>query len=206
MANKVFISFRFKDGNYYKEKLEEKFKNNRDVINCSESIDRSQMTESTIKKYLYDKLRTTSVTIVILTPESINYKKDLFGNIDDWLYDELRYSLDDREGNRSNAIIAVYTPEAKKYVIESNDLDNTTTIKNFNNLVRKNMFNIKQAYKYDKTSKYYNSNYDHYCSLISWEDFINNPNKYINIAIEKRDNINHYEIIKRIQTDTRYYW
>lgn len=62
-----------------------------------------------------------------------------------------------------------------------------------------------QAYKYGKTSKYYNSNYDHYCSLISRKDFINNPNKYINITIEKRDNINHYEIIKRIQIDTRYY-
>lgn len=206
MANRVFISFRFKDGNNYKLKLEEKFKSNADIINCSESKDRSQMTEDTIQKYLYDKLRNTSVTLILLTPEAINYKRDYFGKVDDWMYDELRYSLDDREGNRSNAILAVYTPEAKKYIIEENNNNDAITIKDFNNLVRKNMFNVKDIYKFDKNSKYYNSNYDHYCSLISWDNFISDPNKYIDIALEKRNNIKHYEIIKRIQTETRNFW
>ena len=203
MANNVFVSFRFKDGNVYKEKLDKEFKYNMEIVNYSEDTDRSRLSDDVIKRYLYNKLRRTSVTIVILTPEAINYKRDIWGNIDDWLYDELRYSLDDREGNRSNAVIAVYTPEAEDYVVEKSVNGDVTTIKDFNNLIRKNMFNVKQQYKYDKTSKYYNRDYDHYCSLISWDEFIKNPNKYINIALEKRENITNYEIVKRMKNSER---
>ena len=92
MARKVFISFRYKDGNIYKEYLSKLFSNSDDVINCSESEDRSGMSEDTIKKYLYSKLKNTSVTIVLLTPEAINHKKIFNGYnyvYDDWNYDEI---------------------------------------------------------------------------------------------------------------------
>ena len=90
MATKVFISFRFKDGKDLKDELIELFDSSTKVINRSEDVDRKEMSEETIKEYLYDKLNDTSVTIVLLTPEAINYKKDLGGGYDDWLYDELR--------------------------------------------------------------------------------------------------------------------
>ena len=60
------------------------------------------MSEDTIQEYLYDKLKDTSVTIVILTPDAVSYRKNWLGNYDDWLYDELRYSLEDRNNNRTN--------------------------------------------------------------------------------------------------------
>lgn len=75
MATKIFISFRFSDGHKYKEELEEYFKNNEYIINCSEDEDRSTMSDETIKSYLYDKLSQTSVTIFIVTPESLNHIK-----------------------------------------------------------------------------------------------------------------------------------
>ena len=88
MARKVFISFRYKDGNKYKEDLSKLFASSNTVINCSENVDRSRMSEETIKRYLYDKLKNTSVTIVLLTPEAINHQKKYNGFsyvYDDWI-------------------------------------------------------------------------------------------------------------------------
>ena len=50
MARKVFISFRYKDGNIYKEYLSKLFSYSDTVINCSENQDRSKMSEETIKR------------------------------------------------------------------------------------------------------------------------------------------------------------
>ena len=201
MARKVFISFRYKDGNKYKEYLSKLFSDSDDVINCSESEDRSRMSEDTIKRYLYSKLKNTSVTIVLLTPEAINHKKVFNGYnyvYDDWIYDEIKYSLDDRENNRCTGLIAVYTPEAKNLVINSSSNNGVITIKSFNNLVRKNMFNIKKTYKHNSKEGLYNANLDHYCSLVSWEDFVKDFDFYIALAEQKRDNKDQYDISKRM--------
>ncbi|MGR6005676.1 hypothetical protein ACT7CR_06935 [Bacillus paranthracis] len=153
MASNVFVSFRFSDGLYYKNKLVEKFAELDYTINRSEGEDRSNMSEDTIQKYLYEKLEDCSLTVVVLTPNAINYNtKQVFDietwsnkNVyDDWLYDELRYSLEDRIGNRTKGVIALYTPEAKSYVISA-ETDEVTTINDFENLVRKNMLNVKKS-------------------------------------------------------------
>ena len=204
MARKIFISFRYSDGHKYKEKLSDIFTQTDTVINCSEDEDRSSMTEDTIKRYLYQKLKSTSVTIVLLTPRAINHQKKYNGFnyvYDDWMYDEIRYSLDDRENNRCNGLIAVYTPEAKDMLIETFPNKDTVTIKNFDsfeNLVRKNMFNIKSAYKHNSIDGIYDRNWDHYCSLISWDTFINNYDYYIELAEKKRETSEKYDIVKRL--------
>ncbi len=200
MARRIFISFRYKDGYKYKDYLSKLFSNSETVINCSENEDRSMMSEDTIKGYLYDKLRYTSVTIVLLTPEAINHKKSYNGFsyvYDDWMYDEIKYSLDDRENNRCNGLIAVYTPEAKPIVIDTFSNSSSVTVKDFDNLVRKNMFNIKKIYKHNPQNGVYDRNQDHYCSLISWDEFINNFNDYIEMAVNKREKKEQYNIIKR---------
>ena len=55
------------------------------------------------------------------------------------MYDEIRYSLEDRENNRTNGLIAVYTPEAKAYLIEESK--ESTIVNDVDNLFRKNMMN-----------------------------------------------------------------
>lgn len=57
MATKVFISFRFSDGKELKEELIELFDSSTEVINRSEDVDRSEMSEDTIQEYLYEKLK-----------------------------------------------------------------------------------------------------------------------------------------------------
>lgn len=201
MSRRVFISFRYSDGHAYKDYLSKLFSNTDTVINCSESKDRSNLSEDSIKTYLYEKLRNTSVTIVLLTPEAIEHKKVYTGfgyKIDDWIYDEIKYSLDDRENNRCNGLIAVYTPEAEKFLISKSENSDTTTIKEFNNLVRKNMFNIKPRYKHNQKEGIFDSNTDHYCSLVHWNKFVNDYDFYIELAANKRDNKELYDITKRM--------
>lgn len=215
MATNVFISFRFTDGNDYKERLDTVLEGSGNVRNFSENKDRSNMSDDTIKKYLYDKLRETSVTIVILTPQAVQYKtKQIWSDgqfrtvPDDWLYDELRYSLEDREDNRTNGVIAIYTPEARDLIMSSSTHScykcnyqptNITTIHDFNNLVRKNMFNIKDEYKNHQCSDVYDHLNDHYISLISFEEFIEKYKHYIDNAVSKRERLDRFkDIVKRI--------
>lgn len=206
MATNVFVSFRFKDGVDLKEELIELFDSSTEVINRSEDEDRSEMTEETIRKYLYDKLKNTSVTIIILTPEAINYRKDWFGEYDDWLYDELRYSLEDRDKNRTNGAIALYTDESRDLLMKSNthscnvcnEETSCTTILQFENLVRKNMMNIKSEYKAESCEDLYNSEKDSYISLVHFDDFKKDYNKYINVAKDKRDRKDEFDLVKRM--------
>lgn len=216
MASNIFVSFRFNDGHGYKKELEKVFENSGRVVDFSEDTDRSNMSEETIKKYLYAKLRETSVTIVILTPQAIQYKTKQEWNgwqyetkIDDWLYDELRYSLEDREDNRTNGVVAIYTPEARDLIMSHSthscdkcnyQATNITTIHDFNNLVRKNMFNIKDSYKHHQCNDVYHHLNDHYISLISFEDFKGRHEDYIDNAVGKRERLGQFkDIVKRIE-------
>lgn len=205
-ARNVFISFRFDDGNEYKDKLAELFDRKDDTVDFSEDVDRSGMTDETIKKHIYAKLRRSSVTIILLTPQAINYKRNIYGNIDDWLYDEVRYSLEDREDNRTNGLVAVYTKEAESMLVykghhkcPSCDGYNTTTVLDQNNLFRKNMMNVKDEFKTNKCVGVYDSDYDSYCSLVPFDTFYANPSRYIKIAYKKHLNIDRYKLTKRIQ-------
>ncbi len=205
MARKVFISFRYSDGKDYKDELCELFNRSDDYINCSEDVDRSNMSESTIKDYLNSKLKQTSVTIVLLTPNAVSYDKNYWtGKYDDWLYDELRYSLEDREGNRTNGVVAIFTNEAKDKLFEMSthkcsvckNESSVKVIKDFDNLVRNNLMNVKSQYKKHKCDGVYNENDDSYISLISYDDFKQNINTHIDNAISKRDRIYQFDITK----------
>ena len=202
MATKVFISFRFSDGKEIKDELVDLFDESTEVINRSEDVDRSQMSEDTIQEYLYEKLKDTSVTIVLLTPEAVSYRKNWIGNYDDWLYDELRYSLEDRKNNRTNGVVAVYTEDAKDMILESSshycshcqETKSCRTLKFFDNLARKNMLNIKQSYKKNLCNDLYDDSHDSYISLVSLEEFKQDHTKYIDNAKDKRDRLHEFNI------------
>lgn len=199
MARNVFISFRFSDGHRYKEALASCFDCSSDTIDFSEDQDRSLLSEATIRSYLYGKLRRSSVTIILLTPNAVNHKKDFWGRYDDWMYDEIRYSLENRENNRTNGLIAVYTPEAEPYLIRREQNSHTLTILNVDNLFRKNMMNVKNQYKKNPKPGIYDSEYDSYCSLVPFSRLTKDIGRHIDLAIEKRDHRDKYEICTRLQ-------
>lgn len=196
MAKNVFISFRYSDGYRYKEDLASRFDRYYDTVDFSEDINRVGMSDSTIQNYLYRKLRRSSVTIVLITPEAVNHKKDWYGRYSDWMYDEIRYSLENRENNRTNGIIAVYTPEAAPYLIEQSD--DSKIIKSVDNLFRANMMNVKSQYKKNLKPNIYDSMLDSYCSLVKYSDFTSNISYYIDNAIKKRDEKYKYDMHCRL--------
>lgn len=206
MGTNVFISFRYSDGATLKNELESIFDSSTDVISRSENVDRSEMSDETIRDYLYKKLKQTSVTIVLLTPKAVNYKKNIFGDYDDWLYDELRYSLEDRYENKTNGVVAVYTDKSEYDLYKDsthtcdtcNETRTCRTILNFNNLVRKNVLNIKEYYKSESCKGLYDSTKDSYISMVHIDEFKKNPSKYVEEAKEKRDRINQFEISKKM--------
>lgn len=206
MATKVFISFRFSDGKELKDELIELFDSSTEVINRSEDVDRSEMSEDTIQEYLYEKLKNTSVTIVLLTPDAVDYRKDLWGRYDDWLYDELRYSLEDRVSNRTNGIIALYTDDSESLVLKKsshtcskcNETSTCRSLLDFDNLARKNMLNVKEDYKENKCDGLYNDDKDSYISLVHFDSFKKDYEKYINSAKEKRDRKEEFNLVKRM--------
>ncbi len=196
MARNVFISFRYSDGHWYKEDLAKRFDRNVDTVDYSEDQNRSGMSDYTIQAYLYSKLRRSSVTIVLITPEAVNHKRDWYGRYSDWMYDEIRFSLENREGNRTNGIVAVYTKEAEPFIVERTS--DGTIIKDFDNLCRANMMNVKASYKKNPQADWYDKFWDSYCTLVSYEDFKNNISGYIDNAIKKRDEKYKYDITCRL--------
>lgn len=197
MAKNVFISFRFSDGHEYKDDLSARFNQNEDTVDFSEDKDRSKMSEETIRKYLYEKLKRSSITIVLLTPLAVNHKKDFGGRYDDWMYDEIRYSLEDRENNRTNGLIAVYTPEAADMLVQVQQ-NGAIAVNDVENLFRKNMMNVKDSFKKHLKAGLFDADYDSYCSLVPYETFIKDIGKYIDIASQKRNKIGNYNIVKRM--------
>lgn len=207
MTRRVFISFRFSDGIQYKRALDDLFDSSVEVINCSEDVDRSNMSEATIRSHLYKKLSDTSVTIILLTPNALNYEKDISGIIDDWTYDEVRYSLEDRTNNRTNGLVAVYVPEIQDTLLSKHICSKCSkgctisSIPDREHLFRKNMMNIKGAYASHVCNEkgIFDFDKDSYCSLISWNDFVGNYGSYIDKAADKRDRRNEFDIVKRLQ-------
>jgi hypothetical protein len=207
MSVNIFISFRADDGIEFKNELNDLFDKDDVVRNYSEDKDRSNMTENTIQTYLYSKLSKTSITIVILSPNAVNYRKNSWnGKYDDWMYDELRFSLEDRENNRTNGVIALYTSSATNYLFDvkthkcmkCNAESKVHIMKSFDNLVRKNMMNVKSKYKVNQCDNVYDSMHDSYISLVNFDDFKKNYMEYISNAIDKRNRIDEFEITKRL--------
>ena len=69
-----------------------------------------------------------------------------------------------------------------------------STIFDVDNLFRKNMMNVKKAYKTNPCEGIYDSDKDSYCSLVEWEEFKKNYNKYIDKAIDKREHKERYTL------------
>lgn len=60
------------------------------------------------------------------------------------------------------------------------------------------MMNVKPDYKRCNIPNYYDNDYDNYCSLISYEKFTENLGRYIDIAVQKRNELYKYDITARL--------
>lgn len=189
MGHKCFISYK-KEDLVYKDSLLKLF-NRADVID--KSLDREINSEngdyimSVIRRdYLID----STVTIFLIGKHSSeNEGVDWYGRSHNYFIQrELQASLFNGEGNTRNGILGIVVPEMYDKIYRGiytchicNQVHNyvalndTTVIREFS----------ENYYIMPHEGCAWSDN-ERYCVLVKWEDFILNPERYVNIAFDKR--------------------
>ncbi len=226
MGKKIFVSYKYADNQVldldlseevdttvrnYVDKLEELLEEEDHIYKGEDDgEDMGTLKDSTIGSKLGDKIFDSSVTIVLI---SKGMKEAYTSEKDQWIPWEISYSLKEqsREGGRSktNAVLAVVLPDELgryDYFIEDNTCTkcNCRTLKTDSlfQILRDNMFNIKNPVYSSCNNHITNRPYTGYSSFIypvKWNDFTNDPNKYIDIATNIRAKINEYDITKTVK-------
>lgn len=224
MGHKIFVSYKYHDSNVkkitndlwhvdtvrdYVDALESYLTNSSEHVYKGESDDEdlSKLSDDTIWEKLKDRIYDSTLTIVMISSNMKEWKQDR----DQWIPWEISYSLKEvsrknKSGNyvksATNAMIAIVLPDKSgsyDYYLRSNTCCNETcrTLKTdfLFNIMKKNMFNIKQANKKtcdNNSTIYYGES--SYIISIKWEDFVQDPESYIERAYKIQNSIEQYEI------------
>lgn len=165
--------------------------------------DLGSLADATIGSTLGDKIFDSTVTIVLISKGM----KDNTPENDQWIPWEISYSLREQSRNdqrsKTNAVLGVILPDnfgSYNYYYQENPECNSITHKTGQlfTILRENMFNIKKP-----TTRTCNGSLIHegefsYIRTVKWDDFFNNINHYIDVAVEIWRNRGNYEIRKNV--------
>jgi hypothetical protein len=227
MATKIFVSYKYSDKNIfplknqleevfdpttvriYVDKLEGYFDRSEFAIYKGESNndDLSYLSENEIWEKLKDRIFDSSVTIVMISPCMKELNRC---DSSQWIPWEISYSLKETTRNdrtsHSNALLAIVLPDSNNnysYYWQDRRCDNCIcNYYNFDNvfdILKENMLNKKdkkQIYCSHNNTIY--SGDTSYIKTVKWFDFIENPQYFINRAVEIKDHINEYVIRKEV--------
>lgn len=200
MARKTFICYKYSESQDIRDDIIDALGDDATFYQgeTSDSPDMTDLATETIKSKLKDMLFSTSVTIVIVSPELKKSK---------WVDWEIEYSLkeitrSDRT-SRTNGIVGVVAKFNGNYdwLISSKTNGDGCTSRTIDdsklyNIIANNRFNLKEpVYTCDKC-KTVSALDGSYISLINEEEFMANPTKYIENAYEKSNSIAKYNISK----------
>ena len=184
MAHKWFISFKTQDIDY-KKKIQEDMGIEMIDKSLNEPIN-SDNEDYIMRKIREDYLADSTVTIYLIGEYSA---ENSFLQDQTYIKRELQASLYNGENNTKNGILGVVLPnmydriykgEEQCLICGSNHnivcVNDDTTIKEFN-----------YNFYIPKDNGCCWSEEERYCVLVKWEDFENNPEKYIDDAFNKRN-------------------
>mgnify|MGYP000944583072 FL=1 len=220
---KIFISYKYADNKVlnlpdrfpttvrdYVDLIQDAIGTNHINKGEQDGEDLSHFKEQTVESKLRDKIYDSSVTIVLISP---GMKEPLEREEDQWIPWEMAYSLREstRNGRTShtNAMLAVVLPDlwgSYQYFIEENTCHycNCTTYKT-NTLFRilyANMFNRKNPEYSDCPNHIFGIKpqwgYPSYIHIVKWNEFIANPNHYIEVAKSIQDKADENNISKTV--------
>ncbi len=227
MGNKIFVSYKYADDKVenltlygestvrdYVDEFERKLDLSDNIYKGeSEGEDLSDLSDDTIWKKLKGRIYDCSVTVIFISPGMRDWEKK---DRDQWIPWEVSYSLKEtsrRNKNgvsiksHSNAMVAVVLPDSTgsySYYLESKSCcSGGCTMHHTNRLfaiIKKNKFNrVKHASNRKCDNK--NTIWTGTCSYIEavkWSSFIKDYQKNIEKAIERKDNIDEYDICKEV--------
>ncbi len=202
---KVFVSYKYDDCREYVDELQSVLKDEWDHIYKGESDgeDLSGYSDEYIEDKLKDRMFDSTITLVLISKNM----KESRAEKHQWIPWEISYSLKEhsRDGRTSypNGMVAVVVPDENgSYDYFTYSLScgciNWSQDATFN-IIGKNMFNRKEKNIRSCSNHNTHSGEDHsYIHPVRWNNFISQPNYYIDRATNRRENIHEYEITKEI--------
>lgn len=199
MAHKTFISYKYSESKDLRDRIIESLGDDATYYK-GENIDSPDLTDrkkETIREYLKNMIYETSVTIAIISPRMKE---------SDWIEWEIQYALKDiKRGNRasrSNGILGVILndPDDSWFKYTTNKPDGDVCIDYNTNYVvdtiNNNRFNQDPVIYSCQSCKSIDSLTGSYISFVSEDDFLDNPNFYIDNAYKKSQNLSNYTLDK----------
>ncbi|MDR2441732.1 MAG: TIR domain-containing protein [Planctomycetaceae bacterium] len=198
MAHKTFISYKYSEAQDLRDKIIEALGDDATYYQgeTSDSPDLTDTSTDNISRVLRDMIYDTSVMIVIISPNMKQSK---------WIDWEIEYSL--KETNRenriskTNGVVGVVMEISGGYdwlrpTHRNSDgcVCVSTNDSYLYDIIKKNRFPKEYSCNICQTV---NNLTGSYISLINEEDFLNDPQKYIDNAYNKSQSIDNYDITKQ---------
>lgn len=190
MGHKCFISFK-KEDQSYRDELDDLFDQS-DIIN--KGLDRvidSEDGDYIMQVIRKDYLKDSTVTIFLIGQHSSeNEGNDNIGRDKNYFIKrELQASLFNGQNNTRNGVVGVVLPNMYDSVYQGT-YDCSTCSKE-HNYVNFNDSTVIREFSYNYYIKPHTgcawSEDERYCIAVKWDDFIANPEKYVDEAFNKRD-------------------
>lgn len=202
MARKTFISYKYSESQDLRNRILDALEDDAQYYKgeTSDSPDLTDTTTETIKRNLSNMIYGTSVTIIIASPNMHKSK---------WIDWEISYSLkaitrSDRT-SQTNGVICVIKKISGSYDWIKSTAENkdgcyfwTIDNKKLYPIIHMNRFNKNNLEYICDNCQTINDNTQSYISIITEDEFLVNPNNFIENAYEKSKNINDYKIQKEI--------
>lgn len=203
MARKTFISYKYSEAKELRDRIVESLGDDAKYYRgeTSKSPNMSDQTTEYIKNKLKDMIYSTSVTVIIISP---NIK------LSNWIEWEIEYSLKQiKRGDRTSStngvlgVVMKYNDDYSWIRPKITNSDGHTAILTKNeylyDIIISNRFNQEpQEYTCDicKNVDFLTGSY---ISLVNEEDFLADPNKYIDNAYDKSKKTKNYNISRKSQ-------
>lgn len=227
MGHKIFVSYKYKDDNVqslrkefleeilcpttvrtYVDLLESYFDNSNHIYKGeSDDEDLSQLNDDTIWEKLKPRIFDSTVTIVMISPGMREIGKR---DRSQWIPWEVSFSLRETTRNdrtsHTNAMLALVLPDRdgsySYFVRKCSKCDIGClllyTDKLFS-ILKSNMFNLKEKKTLPCPDGMRNFDSEpSYIKTVLWNDFKQNPNSYIEQALEIKNNAHLYRIPKEV--------
>ncbi|MCL2798312.1 MAG: TIR domain-containing protein [Firmicutes bacterium] len=207
MARTTFISYKYSEAQGLRDRIIAKLGDSAKFYRGEDgfSDDLSSYAASTIKRHLSDMIYGTSVTIVILSPNM---------NSSRWIPWEIEYSLSEfsRSGriSRTNGVICVVQKRPPSFpnstcaasISDYGWLENRNSYHSAFALQRNwNETQLLSIIKSNRNNKSTWAGYSlspNYIDIVTEDEFLRNPDKHIEEAFIKSQNVDSYNITKQM--------